>query len=87
MHTPETQLKVRKFLNKFITIPCIVVGILFLITAPTTAWAVLTVFNFLIMLLHFSDINRLELEIYGDEATEEKKRLQRVKDLYGDRDE
>lgn len=87
MKSIEHELRTRKIANNFITIPCLVISVIFSLFSFTPLWAILVVFNFLTMILNFSIIRKLENSIIVINNYHEKKRKQKIKELYGENNE
>ena len=87
MEQLKEQLRMRKFANNFITIPCLMLSAVMLIIAPNPLWMIIAAFNFILMLMNFSLINTMENSIASGEESSEKMRQRRLKELYGESDE
>jgi ABC-type bacteriocin/lantibiotic exporter with double-glycine peptidase domain len=77
------QLKVRRFANNFITIPCLLISIAMLFIQPTILWVILAGFNLSAMGLNWVVIRMLERQILSAEGQSEADRKKTIDELYG----
>jgi len=77
------QLKIRRFANNFITIPCLVISVTMLFIQPNILWTALTGFNIFTIGINRLLIRILKRQILSIEAEEEANRKQKVEELYG----
>jgi len=83
IETLVRQLRVRRFANNFITIPCLTISIVMLFVQPNILWVILAGFNMFTMMLNWALIRMLERQILSAEAHSEADRKKKIEELYG----